>query len=173
MEQTIPDNGFSHYLLDVNWYFVDRYNRLCIVASGGGILPEFYFSSDYRNNEFHEMVMDLPQKFKSKRNENVLGLIEEIDSEDIENYFKDFDSLAKRGFYVFDKLKLQNPDDGFYLLVAYPVYDTTVDSFPIDKNRLSLIPRTKRSIITRFNQEVYDSSFNPIGLTSILNNQSY
>lgn len=156
--------------LDINWYFVDYYNRICIAASAGGLLPKPITENDEGNEQFHKIVSDLPLRFEVARNENTLNQIQGIESQGLEVYFQDFDKLASRGLYVYDKLKLDNPEDGFYVLVAYPIYDTSRDKYPLDKKNLLLIPKTKQAIISRRYQNLSQSNFNPINLTEILNN---
>lgn len=158
--------------LDINWYFVDYYNRICIAASAGGLLPKPITENDEGNEQFHKIVSDLPLRFEVARNENILNQIQGIESQNLEDYFQDFEKLASRGLYVFDKLKLASPEDGFYILVAYPIYNTERDSYPLDKKKLSLVPKTRQAIISRRFQKVNPSSFNPINLTMILNNQN-
>lgn len=163
-------NELEQYTLDINWYFTDHYNRICIAASAGGLLPKPIIENDEGNEQFHKIVTELPIRFKVTRNENILGQIQGINNQNLESYFQDFEALAGRGLYVFDKLKLDDPEDGFYLLVAYPNYNTDTDSFPVDKEKLSLIPKIKEVIISRRNQQLADSNFTPIELVQILNN---
>lgn len=158
--------------LDINWYFADHYNRICIAASAGGLLPKQITENDEDNEQFHKIVSNLPLRFEVARNENIRSLIQGIESQNLEDYFQDFEKLASRGLYVFDKLKLDNPEDGFYILVAYPIYNTTTDSYPLDKKNLSLIPKIKRAIISRRFQKLSQSNFKPIDLIGIFNNQN-
>lgn len=159
----------EQYGLDINWYFTDYFNRIFVGASGGGLLPKPILQNDEGNEQFHKVVNELPIRFKVTRNENVLNQLQGISSENLDLYFQDFEGLASRGLYVFDKLKLDDPEDGFYLLVAYPNYDTRIDSYPVPKEKLSLIPKTKRAIISRRNQKVSYRNFTPINLVQILN----
>jgi hypothetical protein len=165
-------NEFDQYTLDINWYFTDHYNRICIAASAGGLLPKPIVENDEGNEQFHKIINELPIRFEVTRNETVLDLLQGISNQNLDSYFQDFESLAGRGLYVFDKLKLDDPEDGYYLLVAYPNYDTNIDRYPVDKKNLSLIPKTKQSIISRRNQKVLDSNFTPINLVHILNSNN-
>ncbi len=99
-----------------------------------------------------------------------ISQIKGLTNQNLDVYFRDFEALASRGFYVFDKLKLNNPEDGYYLLVAYPIYNTYTDPYPIEKENLSLIPKVNRAIISRTNEIVYESSFKAKDIVSILNN---
>lgn len=165
-------SDFQQLSLDINWYFADRYNRLCVAASAGGVLPETIIEKDDSNEEFHGIVMELPERFKPARNENALEFIQGINRQDFDLYFQDFEALASRGFYVFDRINLKVPEDGEYILVAYPIYDTRTDDFPIDKKHLSLIPKTNGPIISRLNQQVKNTSFDPKNLNKILNTRN-
>lgn len=164
------DSAFLQLSLDINWYFADRYNRICVAASAGGVLPDRIIEKGDSNEEFHRIVMELPERFKSVRNENFLEVIQGIRNQDFEAYFQDFEALASRGLYVFDRINLGVPEDGRYVLVAFPTYNTEKDKFPIDKKNLSLIPKTNRAIISRLNQEVKNASFIPKNLNEIIDN---
>ncbi len=61
----------DQYSLDINWYFVDFYNRLIVFASGGGILPTTIAENDKNNELFHQIAFDLPVRYKVVRNENI------------------------------------------------------------------------------------------------------
>lgn len=163
-------NELELYTLDINWYFTDHYNRICIATSAGGLLPKPILENEEGNEQFHKIVNDLPIRFKVTRNENIRKQIQGIKNQNLELYFQNFEALAGRGLYVFDKLNLNDPEDGIYLLVAYPNYNTKTDSYPVDKQKLSLITKIKKSIISRRNQKVADSNFIPIDLIQILNN---
>jgi hypothetical protein len=154
---------------DINWYFTDQFNRICIAASAGGLLPKIIAENDEKNDQFHKVVIESPSRYKVVRNENMLEFITGVKPDNLDEYFKDFENLASRGLYVFDKLKVEDPEDGNYILVAYPMYNTKTDSVPLASENLKLIPRLNRTIITRFNQEVKPSSFNPINLVDIIN----
>lgn len=60
------------YQYDINWYFADNYNRLCVVASGGGRLPKFMlneqteFSEISNNDQIHNVVYALPEMYEIK-----------------------------------------------------------------------------------------------------------
>lgn len=159
----------EQYMLDINWYFADHYNRICVVASGGGTLPTFMFEGFEQNNQFHEVIYDLPERFEIRRNENLNNIITDFDNVDLENYFRDFDSLAKKGLYVYDKVNLNDSENGIYVLVTYPVYETGIDPFPIDPQHMSLIPNLNRALISRTNESFSNDNFSPIALVDILN----
>lgn len=167
MESKLIDEQF---FLDINWYFADHFNRLCVVASGGGILPNFLSEEQSKNDEFHEIILDLEERFVSQRNENAINIIVDLNSnENLDQYFADFESFAKKGFYVYDKIDLNNAEDSNYLLVAYPIYNTETDSFPINIKHLDLIPKLKDPLISRTNRSFSSQNFIPRDLIDIVN----
>ena len=139
----------EQYSLDINWYFTDRYNRLCVATSAGGILPSLIAENEERNSQFHEIVIDLPEKFEIQRNLSLRNEIQGLNQENIELYYREFDMLARKGFYVFDRFNLSESEDSNYNLVVYPIYNPRVDAYPIDKKKLKLIPRAKGAISKR------------------------
>lgn len=161
----------EQFFLDINWYFADRYNRLCAVASGGGILPRFLFEQQNQNDEFHNIVNELPERFENRRNENVLEFIEDLETDNLNQYFQDFDSLAKKGFYVYDKTNLSNSEETNYVLVAYPIYNSETDPFPINPDELDMIAKITQPLISRTNEKFSERNFRIIDLVSLLDNQ--
>lgn len=168
----MPYSAIQQATLDLNWYFVDRFNRICVAASAGGVLPQLIADNYEKNDQFHEAVMALPPEYMVVTNERILNLIKGIEKDMLDDYFKDFKDLASRGLFVFDRVNLEDSKDGIYLLVAHPVYDTRVDSAPLEVASLRLVPRLTRSIIVRFNQQVKPSSFDPINLVEVVNRHS-
>lgn len=160
----------DQYAFDINWYFADLYNRLCVAASAGSILPKIIVERDKDNDQFHSIVLEQTQKFKIERNPNIQSIINGINRENIDTYIEDFEALARRGFFVFDKVNMQKQENGKYVLVTYPIYDTSIDPYPIDRRQLSLIPKIKRAIISRTNTSFSNRNFNPIDLNNIFDN---
>lgn len=170
MANEVEEN--SQYLLDINWYFRDFWNRFCVVASAGGKLPDYILQNSESNDEFHSIVMDLPEVYESVRNEEALNHLKGINFQAIEFYFSDFESLAKRGFYVFDRLNISNPEDDEYLLVAYPEYGSIDMEYPpkVINNFKSQIPRTSQ-LITRKYGRLSNSNFKPKKLLTFINSK--
>jgi len=135
---------------DIHWYFRDSYNHLCVALSAGSLLPETIIERDSANNEFHTIVYDLPEVYEIARNESMIDRIQGISVENLELYFSNFERLARKGFYVFDKFHINNANDPLYFLVAYPIYDRYINTFPIDKKLLPNIPRIKGRISSRY-----------------------
>ena len=161
----------EQYFLDINWYFSDFFNRLCVVASGGGKLPKFLFDEENQNNEFNNIVNELPERFESARNENILDFIIDLEIDKLNQYFENFDSLARKGFYVYDKINLSNSEQTDYILVAYPIYNSGTDSFPINPKNLKRIPKITQALISRTNESFSNENFEIIDLISLLDNQ--
>lgn len=160
----------EHYFIDLNWYFADRLNRICIVASAGGILPDFLTDDRSRNDEFHQLVMDLEERYGAGRNERAIDIIIDLNlNEDIDDYFRDFESLARKGLYVYDKVDINDSKASKYILVCYPLYDTEKDRFPFDPNILNIIPKLKEALISRTNTSFSSDNFDPIEIIQIVN----
>ena len=135
---------------DILWYFRDSYNHLCVALSAGGLLPQSVAESDLSNNEFHAVIYGLPEVYEIARNEAIINRIQGISLENLERYFLNFESLARRGLYVFDKFAIDNASDPNYFLVAYPIYDRYKNAYPINKQLLSEIPRIRGRISGRY-----------------------
>ena len=160
--------GLDQYGLDINWYFTDESNNVCVATSAGGTLPTPVIENYEINEQFDKIVNELPKKFKVITNKNVFKLIQGITDENL--YFESFKDLASRGLYVFDKLNLDDPENGEYLLVAYPDYNMNINKCPVDTEIISLIPNIKHPVILRLEQTILNESFTPIDLIKILNN---
>jgi hypothetical protein len=124
--------------LDLNWFFFDRFKHLCHVASGGGLLPNIIVENDLNNDKFNEIVYDLPEAYEFGRNESVLNILSENGVTDLESYFREFETMARKGLFSFDKYLLENPEDQKYFLVAYPIYKPYIDKYPVSNGDLEL-----------------------------------
>lgn len=131
---------------DLNWYFIDHWKRICHVASAGGILPKIISEDDVNNDKFNDIVLNLPERYNVIRNKSVENIILQQGIQNFESYFKDFDTMARKGLYSFDKFDLENPDDPRYFLVAYPEYEPGVDPYPISEDQVLIIKRTKVAV---------------------------
>lgn len=158
--------------LDLDWYFRDRFNRICVAASGGGLLPESIAEQSERNDSFHDLILKQPLEFKIARNPNINDYIQGVDNQNIDTYFSSFEELARRGVFAFDKLKLNEPTNGVYILAVYPIYNSEIDPYPIDKKHLGLIPWVSSPIISRTNTSFSNTNFKPINLNEILNHNN-
>ncbi|RYE38380.1 MAG: hypothetical protein EOP48_27185 [Sphingobacteriales bacterium] len=147
------------YFNDINWYFADKFNRICIAASAGGAIPQSIMANNVQNDLFHQTVMEMPVLFNTQRNPGAVEFLQGIDSNNLDRYFENFESLAGRGLYAYDRVDLEVPESGIYLLIAYPIYDTNNDNFPFNSEELRLIPKIDNTIIHRRYQQVLPVSF--------------
>ena len=128
--------------LDINWYFIDHFNRLCVATSAGGLLPVIIAENEENNMKFHDIVLELPEKYEAGRNVKIIEYLEGVNVDNVEYYFRSFEILARKGLYVFDRCKPSINYNSEYYLVAYPV--KYIDGvYPVEKDVLSLIPKTK------------------------------
>ncbi|MGZ7882410.1 hypothetical protein [Acinetobacter soli] len=157
--------------LDINIYFIDKFNRLCVLASAGGTLPQYLLTENelntnslsfLLNREINNNIYRLPKNFSTRRNPilpSILkyqypnsnndnfnsndnedynfttrydselsrlikeGISTELDDSEYSDYFSTFDDLAARGFFVYDKLNINHPEDDNFVLVSYPIID--------------------------------------------------
>jgi hypothetical protein len=146
--------------LDITWYFRDSWARLCVAMSAGGFLPERISENDQANDKFHDLVMELPERYEIRRNEAVISQIEGLTPNGLDQYFSAFEPFAKKGLYVFDKHRLSNPEDPFYLLVVVPIYRRGIDPYPVKSEDLELLPQMRGGINPR--------TLRPVNLTHYL-----
>lgn len=119
----------EQFAFDFDWFFLDKSDHLCHVASASGRLPNGV--SEMQVEELQRMstlVRQLPERFDYEIN----PLLEGIKSFDNEtqrfDYISDFVEFAKRGLYSFDKSNINNFEDNNYHLVAYPKDKVTLGS---------------------------------------------
>lgn len=146
----------DQYNLDLNWYFIDHYYHPCHVASGGGLLPKIMIENDRNNNNLNRAVLEIQGNYEIERNPKAVGIIQQQGVQNIEGYFRDFETMARRGFFSFDKYDLTDPEDKRYFLVAYPKYVDYQDSYPIEDKFIKKIPRLRGT--------VHPWYYNPINL---------
>lgn len=114
---------------DIDWFISDGNNRPIHVASAGGILPSLILNRNITNEYNRECVNQLPYLYNNIFiNPNLEEIIapyyhaDNIMQENyMENYLHSFMHFAKKGFFSFDKTKINDPDDTTYHLVAYPI----------------------------------------------------
>ena len=210
--------------LDINIFFKDKYERLCILASAGGILPKYLLDENgqdlspekiLENNRLNNIIYEIPKNFITGRNPLLPSILkhqypdidiaeEFLDESDINedfnfstrynielsnfinensfnnneslefsDYFFTFDDLASRGFFVYDKLNINHPEDDAFILVSYPIYDT---SNPIHtryynqiKSSIGPILKLNTPIIDRYSNNLNKSSFRELNLIELIN----
>lgn len=210
--------------LDINVYFKDKFGRLCILTSAGGVLPKYFLNDNglevneevlSENNDLDNTIYALPKKFKVGRNpllpsilkfqypdpETTEFFLEELDdsenydfttryniefslltndkilteSENTEfsDYFFTFDDLAARGFFVYDKLNINHPEDDTFVLVSYPIYDKNNNdhkkNYKAPLSCMSSAPRLNIPIVDKKSSKIYRKSFNRLNLIELLN----
>lgn len=170
MNKNSTDDLIEHYsFYDINWYFIDTFNRICVVASGGGILPQYIINHIDKNDAIHKMVLELNENYDIGRNEliNIKSIQLEVKNV-LDNYFSEFEKLARKGLYVYDRFNINDPEDQYYWLVAYPIYDTTRDKYPLTSEELKLFPRIGNNIINRNNNSFSQKNFEKINFMSFI-----
>jgi hypothetical protein len=136
----------TQYARDIDWFFIDRWRRICHVASAGGFIPELISENEESNEAFFKIVQQLPEKYDFILNPRIDEILTTSQNEFIENpretYLKSFISMARKGIYSFDKTVLGDFEDPYYHLVARPYYEGMTE-YPIDKSTENSIIRIK------------------------------
>ena len=104
---------------DIDW-FAFYENKYIHVASAGGYLPEVV-----NNRENLRFIQDYVKKLPLEEHEIIKNIKEvvsilKIPEEQLEVYFESFENMAKKGFYSYDKVDINDIEDNKYILVAYP-----------------------------------------------------
>lgn len=143
MDQNDIRNNYMHY--DMDWFIKDTSsNKYIHVASGGGVLPEVILEtindehgdSKYERDLRRIRKIPIPQQEKislealyayCNNNNNFVSIntdyyerILKNTPEKRERYFASFVLMALKGFYSFDKSNINDSDDTYYHLVAWP-----------------------------------------------------
>lgn len=103
---------------DLDLFFRDPEKHIHI-ASGGGLIPGILADNDLMNEAFIFQLENIEETFEIEVNPN-LGSLLEITDDYLQNYLDDFERMARRGFYSYDKTKLGHFNDHFFHLVAWP-----------------------------------------------------
>ena len=120
MEELTIDN-YRDY--DLDWFFKvgDKYVH---AASAGGELPEAVVLRLGQYSEIINKVSSLPVEYNPRIDQRKilahLGLREGENQEGYNAFVLMFRGMAMKGFYSFDKLKITDPEDNHYTLVAEP-----------------------------------------------------
>jgi len=119
----------EQYSRDIDWYFIDRNDRLVHVASAGGRLPKSIEPMDEIINTVHAEILDLPAIGDYNLNPNIDQIIG-FESQELRTfYLSDFIEMAKRGLISIDKTILGNFEDPQYHLVAWPKDESSLALF--------------------------------------------
>ena len=104
---------------DIDW-FAFYEGKYIHVASAGGLLPQIV--NDRTKLRFlQKYVKELPLG-----NHEIVKNIKQVISghnlseEQLDDYFESFENMAKKGFYSYDKVDINDTEDNKYILVAYP-----------------------------------------------------
>lgn len=104
---------------DLDIFFKDN-SKLIHLASAGGQIPNRLSENDIQNEEFAAQISEIEESFEIEINQNLSEFVN-IPENGQERYLRDFVSMAKRGFYSYDKTRLGKFEDPFFHLVARPI----------------------------------------------------
>jgi len=107
--------------IDIDWYFMDKFGKVAIVASAGGLLHDPVANDMDKLERMIAYFRSLPIISNEVLIEkNVLDEVAKYTQKQRDAYLKDLYSMVSRGFYYFDKVELGNYDDFKYRLKAKP-----------------------------------------------------
>ena len=108
----------EQYTRDIDWFILDNEKHVH-VASAGGTLPNIIIERDTLNEANIRIAYDLPEIFDIEINPNLMEFLD-INDNSLPDYLTSFISMAKKGFYSYDKTFISNRNDNKYHLVAKP-----------------------------------------------------
>lgn len=127
--------------LDIDWFFTNGI-YLGFIASGSGKLPESVARSPENNEKLISYFKSLPEISEIIVNPKLDALlIGMFGTGADERYLYDFVSMTKKGFYSYDKTKLNNFLDYDYHLVASPTNPLIMKDLP--QEILDILIQTK------------------------------
>ncbi|MFP5082410.1 hypothetical protein [Acinetobacter pittii] len=95
------------------------------------------------------------------------------DNDEFSDYFSNFDDLASKGFFVYDKLNINYSEDDCFILASYPIYDNNNiehrNYYNEIRSYLEFSPKLRVPIIERYSNTIHKDSFKPINLIELLN----
>lgn len=125
---------------------------------------------ELNNNEDYNFTIRYNLEFLELTNDKILANTENTEFSD---YFLTFDDLAARGFFVYDKLNINHPEDDTFVLVSYPVYDKNNtdhrENYKTPLSHMSSVPRLNIPIVDKKSSKIYRKSFNKLNLIELLN----
>ena len=120
--------------------------KLIHLATAGGLLPSKLNEYDIDFRLQIREVYRYRRTFKFVQNNELIR----DNLHDQKHYFSFFNYMAKRGFYSYDKVFIDNIEDQTYQLISKPNYDRDINLATINK-KIEL-PRTyKYSLMTKIN----------------------
>lgn len=103
---------------DLDLFFKDN-DKPIHIASAGGQIPFLLAENDIQNEEFSSEVSTLEEIFEIETNPGLIDLLN-ITTENLQAYLNDFISMARKGFYSYDKTNLGDFENAYFHLVAKP-----------------------------------------------------
>jgi hypothetical protein len=115
--------------LDIDWFFTNGVS-VGFVASGGGKLPSSIAKAKDDVELLATFIYSLPQIGSVIINPNLESMVGKrfINT----TYLFDFNEMAKRGLYAFDKTFLNDHLDTQYHLVASPTISLELEKLPLE-----------------------------------------
>lgn len=129
--------------LDLDLYLNDPEKKIHI-ASGGGRIPDRIAEFDSVIEEYKETVEEMVENGEIEINPNLIELLS-LSENSLEAYLESFLDKARKGFYSYDKTKLENKQDYTFHLVAKPK-DNQLLQASINDN----LPKIKKVMPTEF-----------------------
>lgn len=112
-------------ILDIDWFFTDG-KKIAFVASAGGKLPNSIAGLGDENSLLSSYFRNLPEISDVIINPQLEEILQNIDTA----YLSDFVYMSRKGFYSFDKTRLNDFLDTHYHLVAKPSNPLNLSSLP-------------------------------------------
>jgi hypothetical protein len=107
--------------IDIDWYFMDKFGKVAIVASAGGLLPDPIANDMNKLKSMTTYFLSLPVISNDVYIEKyALDKIAKYTRQQKDAYLEDVYFMVSRGFYYFDKVELNNYVDFKYQLKATP-----------------------------------------------------
>jgi len=129
--------------LDLDLYLNDPEKRIHI-ASGGGRIPDRIAEFDSVIEEYKETVEELTEFGEIEVNPNLTQLLN-LNENSLQTYLESFLDKARRGFYSYDKTKLENKQDYTFHLVA-----KLKDNQTLQASRNNNLPKINKVVPTDF-----------------------
>ncbi|MES2810616.1 MAG: hypothetical protein V4619_18415 [Bacteroidota bacterium] len=122
-------NEFEQSTLDIDWFFTNG-EEICFIASGGGKLPSSIYNGEENIKIVAAYFHSLPPIGGIAVNPNLDKIVGKDAVTD--RYLYDFNEMATRGIYAYDKTVLNNYSDANYHLVAQPVVPLKINQLPFE-----------------------------------------
>ena len=129
--------------LDLDLYLNDPEKRIHI-ATGGGRIPDRIAEFDSIIEEYKETVEEMSEVVDIEVNPNLIQLLN-LNENSLQTYLKSFLDKARKGFYSYDKTKLENKQDYTFHLVAKPK-----DDHSLLASRNDNLPKISKVVPTDF-----------------------